>query len=120
MIKELMVETIKLFLAAFRQGSEVANAAAWKNGQITVTLLGGFMVTVLHLGDRYGVSLPIDTAQVNAIAAGVIALVNVVLTVATSEKVGLPASGDGGKPAGGEPGGDGKPAQDIDAGRPLG
>lgn len=101
---------LRLFFLAFRRGSELANAGAWKNGQITVTALGGFLVILVQLADSFGAHLPVDSEQVSAIAAGVIAAANIVLTLTTSSKVGLPANGADGGADGSERGGDGQPA----------
>ncbi len=80
--------------ALFRQGGEVANAAAWKNGQIEIAKLSGFVGAVLAVLGAFGLAVPASPEQITAIAGGVLALVavaNGVLTVITSKKVGLPA-----------------------------
>lgn len=91
----------------FRKGEAVANPAAWKAGQITVTALAALLLAVARVAEAFGHALPIDQAAADAVAAGVIAAVNVVLTVTTSKSVGLPArSAD--RPAGtGDTGDDG-------------
>lgn len=73
----------------FRKGAVVTDAAAWKNRQITATVLAGVIVAVVNALAAFGYSLPIDVETANAIAAGIIAVVNTVLTVTTTEKVGF-------------------------------
>lgn len=75
----------------FRKGSSVSDPAAWKNKQITATVLGAFILALINVLAAFGYALPIDTETANAIAGGIIAIVNVLLTVTTTEKVGLPA-----------------------------
>ena len=74
----------------FKQGNSVADAAAWKNRQISVTVLAGVILAVINVLSSFGLSVPIDVETANAIAGGVIAVVNVVLTLTTSDKVGIP------------------------------
>ncbi len=74
----------------FKQGSSVADAAAWKNRQISVTVLAGVILAVINVLSSFGLSVPIDVETANVIAGGVIAVVNVVLTLTTSDKVGIP------------------------------
>lgn len=78
-------------LALFRKGNEVANPAAWKAGQITSTLLAGFLLAAVHAAEVFGYALPIDSSQIDAIAAGILAIGNVVLTITTSKRAGLPS-----------------------------
>ena len=78
-------------LALFRQGNVVANAAAWKNRQTTVTALGAFLLALLHVLKAFGVEIPVDEETANTIAAGVLCLVNIVLTLVTTDKIGLPS-----------------------------
>jgi len=73
-------------------GKELKYSAGWKNKQITanlvVVVLGG-LLWILRIG---GFDLPVDDATLKEIAelvAGVLGLINVYLTIATSKKVGL-------------------------------
>lgn len=82
---------ISALWALFRKGEAVANPAAWKAGQITVTLVAGLLLAAAHVAETFGYALPIDQSAADAIAGGIIAAANVVLTVTTSKAVGLPA-----------------------------
>lgn len=85
------------FFAAFRQGSQLANAAAWKQGQISLAALASFLGSLVALASAFGYSVPVSADQLASIAGGVLAVVGVangVLTVTTSDKVGLPAKPD--------------------------
>lgn len=75
----------------FRKGSSVSDPTAWKNKQITATVLGAFILALINVLAAFGYALPIDTETANAIAGGIIAFINVLLTVTTTDKVGLPA-----------------------------
>lgn len=99
------------FWRLFQKGQAVANPEAWKKGQIGVTVLAPFLLAITESARALGYDIPLTTEQAVAIAGGVIAVVNVVLTVTTTEKVGF-----GGTPApepdrGGSILGDGLPSR---------
>jgi len=73
----------------FRKGSVVSDPAKWKNRQITATVLAGVIVAIVNVIAAFGVSIPMDIETANAIAAGIIGIVNVVLTVTTTDKIGI-------------------------------
>jgi len=77
-------------LRVFRRGEAVADPALWKSGQIAVTALAALLLALLQAARAFGVAVSADDNQVTAVAAGGIALVNILLTVATSKTVGLP------------------------------
>lgn len=66
------------------KGYELSNAAAWKNVQNAINIIAGILFIVVQ-----NYQLPIDKDTVNLLAGGIVALVNLVLTVVTSKKVGL-------------------------------
>lgn len=77
------------FWNLFKQGQAIADAQKWKLHQISATMLAGFLLAVVNIAAVFGYAMPIDVEAANAIAAGIIAVVNVVLTVITTEKVGI-------------------------------
>lgn len=81
---------LKALFDVFRKGAAVANPAAWKAGQITTTVLGGFLMALVYLAKAFGHELPIDADTATAVAGGIVAGVNVILTISTSKHVGLP------------------------------
>jgi hypothetical protein len=81
----------------FKVGNAVADPAAWKRRQITVTALAAVVLALVQVVAAFGYQLPVDPDAASAIAGGVIAVVNVVLTLTTSDKVGI-ARGDAMQP----------------------
>ena len=73
-----------------RSGEAVADPAKWKNRQITGTVLGALILALVNVAAAFGHPLPVDTNTANSIGGGILAFVNVLLTVTTSDKVGLP------------------------------
>lgn len=86
------MEKLLAIFNLFRKGSEVGNPEAWKHGQITVSIMAAFVLALVNLSKSFGYDLPVDAATANTIGAGLLAGVNVVLTVTTSKKIGLSAS----------------------------
>ena len=74
----------------FRKGSAVADPALWKKRQITATMLGALFMALVHVLEYMGHKIPVTAADADALAGGILVVVNLVLTVTTSEKVGLP------------------------------
>jgi len=89
-----MFEKLKLFYDLFRKGQEVANPDSWKNKQITANILAGIILSIVALAKAFGYDLPIDQDMAISIGGGFITIVNVILTITTSKKVGLPAKSD--------------------------
>lgn len=78
----------------FRKGEEVTNPEAWKLGQITATAIIAFLAAAVQAAASFGLEVPVDENQLTAIAGGVLAVGNVVLTLVTSKRAGLPAVGE--------------------------
>ena len=84
-----MIGKIKAFWALFQAGQRVADAAKWKTRQIEVTALAAVLWGAIHVAESFGIEVPVGGETVDAVAVGVIALVNGVLTVITTNKIGL-------------------------------
>jgi hypothetical protein len=82
---------LKALFSLFRQGTSVLDPKKWKERQITATVLAGLILAVVHVAAAFGYALPVDMETANSIAAGIIAAVNVVLTITTTDKIGLPS-----------------------------
>lgn len=88
-----MIKQLQAFLVLFQHGQELSNAATWKNYQIAANAVIGLLSTGVAIGGGFGVAMPVDSNTINAVGAGIAAavtLVNAVLTVITSKKVGFP------------------------------
>lgn len=72
----------------FRKGVSVSDPVLWKTRQIKSTVLAAFILAAINVAAVFGYSIPIDTETANLIAAGIIALVNTVLTITTTNKIG--------------------------------
>lgn len=85
-------------LSVYRKGECCVHAAAWKNGQITGSILAGLLAAIVAASKAFGFDLPLSDEQLLAIGSAIVAIVglfiNPAITTATSAKVGLPASGE--------------------------
>lgn len=80
---------VRAFFDVIRYGSEVADPESWKKGYIDVNKIIVLLSAVAVLLRAFGVSMPIDDAGIAAVAAGLFALANMVVTAATSKRAGL-------------------------------
>ena len=88
-----MIDEFKAFFAVFQQGKELANATTWKNRQMAAGAIAGLLGSALVIAKGFGYAIPLDQDTVEALAGGIAALysaINVVLTTATSARVGVP------------------------------
>lgn len=86
-------------LDLFRKGNAVADPALWKSRQIKATLLlptFGALVAVLR---AFGLEVPLDDTQITQLVTGLVVLLNLLLTLTTTDKVGLPAKPDSDPPS---------------------
>lgn len=86
------------FFSVLRKGQAVANPAAWKAGQITGSVLAGLLAALIALAKVYGYDLPLTDAEILSIGSALVAIVGLfispALTIATTDKLGLPAVND--------------------------
>ncbi len=75
----------------FRKGSEVADVEKWKSRQITANMLVALLASVVAVARAFGVAVDIADADLAAMAGGVLAAGNVIVTIVTSKRAGLPA-----------------------------
>lgn len=76
---------------ALQKGKVIANASSWKNGQITVNILSGFLAALLAVGSNFGLQLSLTEEETTMIAGIIVSLMgayNTGVTLISSEKVG--------------------------------
>jgi hypothetical protein len=90
-----MASKIGAFLELFKQGKEVANPAAWKNGTVGVNAVAGTLGAIAAIAAAFGYDFGLSEEVLQQIAGAVVAVagsVNAVMHVVTSKKVGLPTN----------------------------
>lgn len=93
--------------SAVRAGKELTNASTWKHRQAATTAIVSLVAAGFAIAKFLGLDVSVSDGDIQTAAAGIVAvhgMVSVVLTYATSAKVGLPSQAEAG---GGENGPDG-------------
>lgn len=92
------MKKLMLLFQIFRKGKMVANPVAWKTGQITGSIIAGLLASVVGLAKVFGYELPLKDDEILAIGSAIVAIVGLFIspavTVASTDKVGLPAEGE--------------------------
>lgn len=83
------MDKISAIWQLFKVGSSVSNPELWKKRQIKATVLAAVILAVVNLLAAFGYSVPIDSTTANGIAVGILAVINVVLTITTTDKIGV-------------------------------
>lgn len=86
-----MDKVVALF-SLLKYGQSVADPALWKQRQVNATMLAGVIMAVVNTLAVFGVAVPIDLTVANMAAGAIVSLVNVYLTYATTDKIGLPGT----------------------------
>ena len=84
-----MIKKITASMTLLKRGKSVADPAKWKSRQITATVLTGIIWSAINAAEAFGYAIPVDAETVDAVAVGFLALINWLLTLSTSEKVGM-------------------------------
>lgn len=82
-------------LAVLRQGAALTNPATWKERQVLVNVVSGFLTALYMLALSQGwIALEVDNAAImdlgSAVGVVLYTAFNVFFTVATTDKIGLP------------------------------
>lgn len=81
------------FFSAFRKGQELVNAETWKSRTILLNALVAFIAALASIAKGFGYDIPVDSEAIGGGIVAVFALVNAVMQVVTSKRVGLPTKG---------------------------
>jgi hypothetical protein len=87
-----MLEAIKAGWNVLHAGECVANPALYKTHQVSANAIGVFLLALATaLKVFFNIEVPIDEASALKIGGGILAIINIVLTMATTDKIGLPS-----------------------------
>lgn len=78
------------FFNAFRKGQELANPETWKNRTILLNALVALIAALGAIAKGFGYDVPVDSEAIGGGVVGVFALINGVMQIVTSKRVGLP------------------------------
>lgn len=84
-----MISKLRAGMALMRAGKVVADPKKWKSRQITSSMLVAVLWAVVQAANAFGMEVPVDEQTVDGIAIGILSVVNLVLTIATTDKIGV-------------------------------
>jgi uncharacterized membrane protein len=84
-----MFKKAKTTLELFKAGKRVSDPAKWKARQIEASVLVAAIWAAVNAASAFGVEIPVDAETIDAAAIAILSVVNVVLTVTTTNKIGV-------------------------------
>jgi hypothetical protein len=88
----LSIDKIKAVWSVFQQGKSVTDPNAWRGHQVTANMIAGLLFAIVNLLRVCGYDFGIDMQTCADIAVGLLAAINLGITVASSANHGLPTS----------------------------
>jgi len=89
-----MIKKLKAGYDLMKKGKRVSDPAKWKNRQVEASVIVAAIWSAINAAKAFGIEVPIDEDTVDAVAVAILAVVNVVLTYATTSKIGLPGESE--------------------------
>jgi uncharacterized membrane protein len=86
-----MLKKIKAGMALMKAGRRVQDPAKWKARQIEASAIVAVLWAAVNSAAAFGVEVPVNAEIVDGLAVAILSIVNVVLTVITTNKIGLPS-----------------------------
>jgi hypothetical protein len=84
-----MIKKIKAALSLMKAGKVVADPAKWKARQIETSALVTALWAFVNASSAFGLEIPVNAEIIDGVAVAMLAVVNVVLTVTTTDKIGV-------------------------------
>jgi predicted membrane protein len=85
-----MLKKIKAGMALMKAGRRVQDPAKWKARQIEASAIVAVLWAAVNAAAAFGVEVPVNAEIVDGLAVAILSIVNLVLTVITTNKIGLP------------------------------
>jgi hypothetical protein len=84
-----MIKKAKTTLELFKVGKRVSDPAKWKARQIETSALVAALWAGVNSAAAFGVEIPVNAEIIDGVAVAILAVVNVVLTLTTTNKIGV-------------------------------
>jgi len=89
-----MIKKIKAGMELMKAGRRVSDPAKWKMRQIEASAIVAFLWAAVHAASAFGIEVPVSEEIIDGAAVALLSVVNLVLTVTTTNKIGLPSEPD--------------------------
>jgi uncharacterized membrane protein len=86
-----MIKKLKAGMELFKAGKRVQDPAKWKARQIESSAIVAVLWAAVNTATAFGIEVPVNAEIIDGLAVALLAVVNVVLTVTTTNKIGLPS-----------------------------
>jgi uncharacterized membrane protein len=84
-----VIKKIKAGMELMKAGKRVKDPAKWKARQIETSAIVAVLWGAVNSAAAFGVEIPVNAEIIDGLAVAILAVVNVVLTVTTTNKIGL-------------------------------
>jgi uncharacterized membrane protein len=84
-----VIKKLKAGMELFKAGKRVQDPAKWKARQIESTAIVAVIWAAINTASAFGVEIPVNAEIVDAVAVALLGVVNCVLTITTTNKIGL-------------------------------
>jgi len=89
-----MIKKIKSGMELMKAGKRVSDPVKWKTRQIEASALVAVMWGAVNAASAFGVEVPVNAEIIDGLAVAILSIVNVVLTITTTNKIGLPSKSE--------------------------
>lgn len=86
-----MLEKISAFWRVLKLGEQVADPVKWRKHQVKGNQIGILILALVAAAKACGYQFPISEDDALVIGGAIVAIANIVLTMATHEQIGLPS-----------------------------
>jgi len=86
-----MVTKMKALFELFKAGRRVNDPAKWKARQIESSVIVAVLWAAINTASAFGYEIVVSQEVIDGVAVALLAVVNVVLTITTTNKIGLPS-----------------------------
>jgi hypothetical protein len=84
-----VIRKIKAGMELMKAGKRVKDPAKWKARQIEASAIVAVLWGAVNSAAAFGVEIPVNAEIIDGLAVAILSIVNVVLTVSTTNKIGL-------------------------------
>jgi uncharacterized membrane protein len=84
-----VIKKLKAGMELFKAGKRVQDPAKWKARQIESSAIVAVLWAAVNTAVAFGIEVPVNAEIIDGLAVALLAVVNVVLTVTTTNKIGL-------------------------------
>jgi hypothetical protein len=86
-----MIKKLKAGMELLKAGKRVQDPAKWKARQIESSAIVAVLWAAVNTATAFGIEVPVNAEIIDGAAVALLSVINLYLTVATTNKIGLPS-----------------------------